>query len=139
MEAGTNNIIHHDCIVLKAGKDSVLVKITSASACSGCHAEGACGMTGKEDKFVKVQGCYGVSEGDSVTIIMERSMGYRAVLLGYVLPFFAVITLLAILNSEGFPELTSGLLSISALIPYYALLFLFRKKIDKEFTFSLKI
>ena len=138
METGINDIIQHNGIVQKTGKGSVLVRITSVSACSGCHAEGSCSMTGKEEKIVKVSGYYNVAEGESVIIQMKKSMGYRAVVLGYVLPFFAVITMLIILNSTGLPELKAGLLSMAALIPYYSLLFFFRKRIDKEFTFSLK-
>ena len=138
IESDIKNIIQHEGIVEKTDKGSVMVRITSLSACSGCHAEGSCSMTGKEDKLIMITGNYNVSEGDCVTVMMRKSMGYRAVFLGYVLPFFSVLIILVFLNSTGFSELTAGLLSLSVLIPYYALLFLIRKKIDKEFIFTLK-
>ena len=138
IEPDIKNIIQHEGIVEKTDKGSVMVRITSVSACSGCHAEGSCSMTGKEDKLIMITGNYNVSEGDCVTVMMRKSMGYRAVFLGYVLPFFSVLIMLVFLNSTGFSELTAGLLSLSVLIPYYALLFLIRKKIDKEFIFTLK-
>jgi sigma-E factor negative regulatory protein RseC len=138
MKTGTNDIISHEGTVQETVNGSVLVRITSVSACAGCHSEGSCGMAGKEEKLIKVNGYYDVSAGDNVTVIMKKSMGYRAVMLGYVLPFFTVIISLIVFNSLSFPELASGLLSMAVLIPYYTLLFLFKKRIDKEFTFTLK-
>lgn len=138
MDSSINDIIQHDGIVQKTDKGSVLVRIISESACSGCHSKGACGMSGKEEKLINITGNYGVSVGDPVTVIMKKSMGYRAVLLGYVLPFFLVIITLVIFNSFSFSEPASGVMSIAILVPYYALMFLLRKQIDREFTFTLK-
>lgn len=133
-----NDTIQHDGEVLKADGNSVIVRITSLSACSGCHAEGSCTITGKEDKLVEVSGNYNVTTGDIVTVIMKKSMGYAAILLGYFLPLFVILIILIILNSLSVPELTAGLFSLAILIPYYALLYLFRRKIDKKFTFTIK-
>lgn len=133
-----NDTIQHDGEVQKADGNSVIVRITSLSACSGCHAEGSCTITGKEDKLVEVSGNYNVTTGDIVTVIMKKSMGYAAILLGYFLPLFVVLIILIILNSLSVPELTAGLFSLAMLIPYYAMLYLFRNKIDKKFTFTIK-
>jgi len=45
---------------------------------------------------------------------------------------------LMITVSSGVSELPAGLISIGSLAPYYFLLFLFRNKISKKFTFSIK-
>ena len=131
--------IQHDGVVQQADSNSVFVKITSLHACSGCHAEGSCALTGKEEKIVEVPGNYSVKAGDLVTIIMNQSMGYIAVVLGYIMPLLIVILTLIILISVSVPELTAGLLSLSVLAPYYFLMYLFRNKIDKKFTFTLKL
>jgi sigma-E factor negative regulatory protein RseC len=130
--------IEHDGIVQKADKKSVTVRISSASACSGCHAAGSCTLTGKEEKIIDISGTYNVMAGDIVTVVMKKSMGYIAVALGYIFPFLGVITILIILASLSVPELTAGLASLAILIPYYIILYFFRNRINNKFTFTLK-
>lgn len=95
-------------------------------------------MSGKEDKLIEVTGNYNVNPGDSVIIMMKQSMGYNAILLSYILPLVAVFVILIILVSYSVSELAAGIFSLAILIPYYFLLYLFRNKIDKKFTFTLK-
>jgi len=130
--------IQHDGTVKKVDGNSVLVSMTASSACSGCHAEGLCGLSGKEEKIVYVEGKYNVSQGDRVTILMEPSTGYKAVALSYLGPLIVIITGLIIFNSLSFKELTAGLISISLLVPYFLILYIFRKSINHSFTFTLK-
>ena len=42
-------------------------------------------------KIVEVQGSYNVSPGDNVTILMKKSIGYKALFLGYILPFILLV------------------------------------------------
>jgi positive regulator of sigma E activity len=137
--SGSPDVINHKGVVQIIGNNSVIVSITAATACSGCHAEGQCSISGKEEKTIEVTGSYNVSKGDNVTILMQKSMGFTALLLGYLLPLFLVVIMLILLNSLGVKELISGLSSIAVLIPYYIMLFLLRKKISKKFTFTLKV
>jgi positive regulator of sigma E activity len=130
--------IEHDGIVKSSGINSVTVSILSASACSGCHAAGCCTLAGESEKIIEVAGSYNVSPGDRVTLMMKQSTGYAALLLGYVIPLVLLISVLIIMLSESAPELTAGLCSIASLIPYYILLWLFRNRISKKFTFSIK-
>ena len=55
-ESGSNDTIQHDGTVKKVDGNSVLVSITSNPACSGCHAEGLCGISGKEEKIIDIRG-----------------------------------------------------------------------------------
>jgi sigma-E factor negative regulatory protein RseC len=66
-------------------------------------------------------------------------MGYAALFLGYLLPIVVVVASLSILISFKIPELTSGLISVAILIPYYITLFFFRKTLNEKFTFTLKV
>jgi sigma-E factor negative regulatory protein RseC len=132
-------IINHEGIVQRNEGNAVIVSISSASACSGCHTEGSCSLSGKEEKIIEVHGNYDVKPGDKVTILMKGSMGYTALFLGYIFPFITIIAVLIIMISLKVPELTSGLISIAILIPYYTILYLFRKKIDTKFSFTLKV
>jgi positive regulator of sigma E activity len=130
--------IKHEGTVLKIDKKSVFVCISSVSACSGCQAEGSCSISGQEEKIIEVSGSFNLKPGDKVTVLMKQSMGYAALLLGYLLPLISVIAVLIIAESFKVQELFAGLISISILIPYYLLLFIFRKRVNKKFTFSLK-
>lgn len=134
-----SGIINHEGIVQQIDDTSVMVSISSSTACSGCHAEGSCNMAGKEEKIIEVTGKYNVQPGDKVTILMKQSMGYAALFLGYLLPVISVVTILVILVALEMPELTAGLLSLAILIPYYIILFLFRKRVNEKFIFTLKV
>ena len=134
-----SGIINHEGIVKNRNENAVLISISSESACAGCHAEGVCSLSVSEEKMIEVRGNYDVKPGDKVTILMKQSMGYKALLLGYILPLFSVIAVLIILISVKITELTAGLFSVAVLIPYYSILFLLRKRINKKFTFTLKV
>lgn len=134
-----SNTINHKGVVQKSDNESVTVIITSASACSGCHAEGACTLSGKEEKIIEVKGKYDVREGDNVEVIMRQSTGFAAVFLAYLLPLIIVVISLIVLLWLRFPELVAGLLSIAFLLPYYLLIYFFRKQINDKFVFSLKV
>jgi len=131
--------INHEGIVQKKDENTVLISISSESACSGCHAEGSCTVSGKEEKIIEVHGSYNVRPGDKVTIMMKQSMGYTALFLGYLLPGITVVAVLMILISMKVSELIAGVISLGILIPYYAILFFLRERIDKKFTFTLKV
>jgi sigma-E factor negative regulatory protein RseC len=137
-KSGSHSTIQHDGTVKKVDANSVIVSITSDPACSGCHAEGICGISGKVEKIIDVKGKYNVSPGDQVIVEMEQSTGYKAVILGYILPLVILISCLVILFSLSFNELSAGLISIASLLPYFLVLYLFRKRINRSFTFRLK-
>jgi positive regulator of sigma E activity len=130
--------INHEGIVQKVGDKVTIVSISAGSACSGCHAEGSCSLSGKEEKIIEVPGKYNIKQGDKVIIEMKQSMGYTALLYGYLFPLISVVIILIILISNNVPELSSGLISLAALIPYYIILFLFRKRINEKFKFTLR-
>jgi len=137
-ENSIHEVIMHDGVVQEAGSNSVLVTITSSSACAGCHAEGLCNIVGKEEKTIDVTGKYDVRPGDHVTVMMQQSMGFRAIILSYLIPLIVVIASLSVLISSGVAEPVAGLLSIMILIPYFLILYLLRKRINRRFTFTLK-
>jgi sigma-E factor negative regulatory protein RseC len=136
--SGSIETINHEGIVQKADEKSVLVSISSASACSGCHAAGSCTLSGKGEKIIEVSGSYNVKPGDTVTILMKQSVGFAALFFGYLLPLISVIVMLIVLISMKVTELVAGLTSLAMVIPYYIVLFFFKKRINEKFTFTLK-
>jgi sigma-E factor negative regulatory protein RseC len=131
--------IEHEGLVKDADEKSVTIILSPLTACSGCQSEKSCGMAGSQEKFVKVNGSFDVKSGDKVVVIMKQSLGYTALILGYVLPLIIVLLFLIILLALEVNELYSGMISLGVLIPYYSGLFVYRKYIDKKFSFTLKI
>ena len=131
--------ISHDGVVDSMEGNEVIVRITSYAACSDCHARGACNVTEEKEKLMRVNaGSIGYSTGEKVRVVLSRSLGFRALFLGYVLPFLLVLTALLIASATGIPELAAGLISLSVLPPYYIGLKLFRGKLDRQFSFFLQ-
>lgn len=130
--------IEHEGIVQETDENSVTVLLSPMTACSGCHAEKSCNLAGCEQKLVNVQGTYNVKTGDRVLVSMKQSMGYSALFLGYLFPLLLVVILLIVLIAFSVNELISGLLSLAILLPYYFILFAFRKLISKKFLFTIK-
>ncbi|WP_262485572.1 SoxR reducing system RseC family protein [Draconibacterium sediminis] len=118
---------------------SLTVNIVSQSACSTCHAQGACSVSDFQDKEIEVseyKGSYKI--GDEVTILFKQSKGFTALIWGYVIPFFVVLgTLIIALEVTG-DELKSGLLSLFILVPYYITLYFFRHLLKKVLKFELE-
>ena len=139
MKTAGNEVISHQGVVTSNSGKSVSITISSESACSGCHASKACNIAGSEKKIVEVNGAYNVKPGDTVDVLMSRSMGYTALVYGYILPFLVVMIVLITLVSFGIPELTSGLVSLASLFPYYLILYIFRDRLNEKFTFTLKV
>jgi positive regulator of sigma E activity len=136
---GISNNIEHEGIVRQVDEKSVTVLLSPSTACSGCHSEKSCGMSGNVEKVVNINGKYNVKPGDQVIVTMKQSLGYSALFIGYLMPLIIVVLLLIILISLSINELTAGLLSIGVLIPYYSGLYIYRKLIDKKFSFTLKL
>lgn len=135
-----SNDICHNGIVQEVKDDEVIVRILAQSACAACHAKSMCNLSDMKEKIIEVkkQAHYNYKPGDQVKIIMTQGKGFRALLLGYLLPFsilmVALVTILAITNDEGL----AGLVSIGLMIPYYIILWLRRDKIKQRFEFRLE-
>jgi sigma-E factor negative regulatory protein RseC len=70
---------------------------------------------------------------------MEQSQGFRALAIGYVIPFLVLITVFIVLTVAGAGELSSALLSFSSLAVYYFIVWLLRSRIEKKFEFKIKV
>ena len=96
-------------------------------------------MADVEEKIVEIENDHSISlsTGEQVMVTMEESLGRKAVLLGYVLPLIvllvSIVVFLSLMKHEGL----AALLSLMMLVPYYLVLYLFRKKLRKEFRFRI--
>ncbi len=134
------NCIYHSGIVKEITPQTIFVSIISASACSSCHSKGLCNLSEIQEKVVEVSNKenYNLKKGDMVQLEMQSNLGTKAVILGYVLPFVLLITCLITLTTLDIEEGLAAIISLLTLIPYYLILYLYRKKLKKQFMFTLK-
>jgi sigma-E factor negative regulatory protein RseC len=132
--------ITHDGVIASLSEERITVKITSYAACTSCHAKGACSMAGgEEEKLLHIP----VSDpdfriGEKVRVLLSQSLGFRALFLGYVLPFSMVLAVLVVLTVAGSTELVAGGAALGVLAPYYAGLRLWKGKVDRQFSFTVQ-
>lgn len=131
--------ISHEGSILEISDKLVKVQIISQSACSACRAKGMCSAFEMSEKVIEVKNDHKsvLKPGDRVDLVMTRSMGNKAVILGYFLPFVFVLVTLLIL-SAFLNELWAGLLSLSVLVPYYIILSLFKDRLSRTFEFKIE-
>ena len=142
-------MIKHDGIVIAVNGDgTVLVRIVQTSACAACKAKAMCASAESKEKeivalFVGEEAKRREGErqdiklGDEVVVMVQQKMGWKAILLAYMLPFIVMITVVAIGNGLlGIREEVIGTAALCALGVYYIVLGFFKDKIQKEFSFT---
>lgn len=134
-----NSDIRHTGFVKRVTNDSLIVNIVSQSACSSCHAQGACSVADFQDKEIEISNFSSqYTPGQQVTVVFQQSQGYTAIFWSYVLPFIVVFITLIVAVSVTNNELVGGLLAIAVLIPYYITLYFFRHLLKKVFKFEVE-
>lgn len=131
--------ISHTGVVTKVTGDTVSVEIVSRSACSSCHAAGLCTMAEAVKKTVDVKKSF-ASEykvGDRVWVTMRLSMGLKATVLAYVGSLFFLLAVTLSLSFAGVGELWSGLAGCASVVLYYIVLYIFRGRIERDYSFSI--
>lgn len=137
-----NNNIKHIGIVESIDGPHVRVKILQSSACSSCSVKGHCNISETKEKIIDIfdgekAGCCII--GQQVMVCGTTSMGMKAVFLAFVLPFLVLLAALFVtMRVTDGDEAISALVSLCTLIPYYILIYLFRNKISRTFSFTLE-
>jgi len=135
---GTTKEIEHPGVITSIDSSKIKVNITTYSACSSCGAKGICSISDVKDKIVEVPNTGDFSVGQEVQVILNQTLGFKALYLGYVQPFIVVLITLIITSSLTRNEVLAGLISLGALAPYYLVLYYYKEKIRNKFTFAIK-
>ncbi|MFC2138191.1 SoxR reducing system RseC family protein [Bacteroidota bacterium] len=135
-----NNTIEHMGVVSDIVGSVVQVKIESNAACSTCHSKSACLVADKIDKIVDIDTNASVefSINEKVLIILKKADSFKALYLGYIMPLLLIVLTLIILTKSDMEEIKAGIISLLILIPYYLILYIYKKQIKNNFTFELK-
>jgi len=135
----TYDCIEQDGIIEEITDNKIRVRMKSFSACENCQTNSICNLVDSQNNSLEViDKSENYSIGDKVNIRITRSLGYKALFLGYILPFILVVLFLVLFSSFGIKEILSGLISLSVLVFYYLILYYFRESIRKTFIFTLE-
>ena len=157
-------MIKHDGIIIALNEDgTALVRIVQTSACAACKAKAMCASAESAEKEMTVvllgdeamrregeRQAFAV--GDEVEVMVQQKMGWKAVVLAYLLPFFVMLAVMfvgngllamddgatGLLGDEAKREAVLGTIALCAMALYYLVLGMFKDKLQKEFSFTAK-
>lgn len=134
--AENKEYIEHAGFVSKISNGNVEISLEGNFHCEACNAKAACGVSESTAKIVEIDKDERSFElNESVNVIMQKSLGLKAVFWGYIFPFILMFSVLMI-GTAFLEEWVAGLLSLFILLPYYLLLYLNKKLLKKAFTIS---
>jgi len=131
--------IRHEGIVDSVEGQTVMVRIAQSSACGGCQARNICHAAESKDKLVEVI-CADASRfkvGQTVTVTGAESLGMKAVAFAFGVPLLLLVATLITAMTVSGSEKVATFTALGVLVPYYAVLFLFRDRIRKDFQFRI--
>ena len=146
-------MIKHDGIIIALNEDgTALVRIVQTSACAACKAKAMCASAESAEKEMTVVllGDEQWAVGNEVEVMVQQKMGWKAVMLAYLLPFFVMLAVMFIgngllamgdgatglLGDEAKREAVLGTVALCAMAMYYLVLGLFKDKLQREFSFT---
>ena len=135
----TGTVIKHKGFVKRVTSNSLIVSIVNQSACSTCHANGACSVADFREKEIEIPYLNPkYPTGKEVTVLFRESAGFTALFYGYILPFIIVLFTLILVFTTTNNEALAGLSALGILVPYYITLYFFRHYLKKVFKFELE-
>ena len=146
-------MIKHDGIIIALNGDGTArVRIVQTSACAACKAKAMCASAESVEKEMDVVllGDEQWAIGNTVEVMVQQKMGWKAVILAYLLPFFVMLAVMFIgngllamgdgatglLGDETKREAVLGTVALCAMAVYYIVLGLFKDRLQKEFSFT---
>ena len=144
-------MIKHDGIIIALNEDgTALVRIVQTSACAACKAKAMCASAESVEKEMRVvllgengkvktenNSTQSYHVGDTVEVMVQQKMGWKAVALAYLLPFFVMLAVIFMGNALwNVREEILGTAALCAMALYYIVLGVFKDRLQKEFSFT---
>lgn len=131
--------IRHTGVVLSVSGNTAHVQIVQAAACSACKAKSMCLSAESLEKEMDALMLEPMNPGDRVEVEVREHLAWKAVWLAYVLPFFVMMGVLALLTVyTDWSEAVVGTLSLCGIALYYIGLSVFRHRLQKQFSFTVR-
>ncbi len=121
-------------VVLEVKENEVVLKNTDEGSCHSCPLHSICKVDPERYTLKVEKGDWDISEGDIVVIKTPRAISSRVSFLLYTIPLLIFISILSILKSLGFSDISSFLFSIGGVGIYYAILKFLDSKLKKRFS-----
>ncbi len=130
--------IEHEGIVKEVTGSTVRINLLNISNCAACHAKAGCGVSSSDAKTIDVVATDSdFVKGQQVRVSLEPGTGFKALLLGYLLPFFVLLIALIISWTITGNEALSAGIALGSLVPYYLVLAIFRDQLKTTFSFRI--
>lgn len=134
-----DTVATHGGIVTATHERHVTVKMDVLSACAACQAHSRCGFADKKEKIVEVDTAdwQQYQPGDKVNVIINARRGMLAVVIAYLMPALLLLGVFITLHCCGLSEVWVALGTLLSVGLYVGILFCFRDRLQKKFTFHL--
>ena len=135
-----SDIIQHVGTVESIADNHVRVRIVQTSACATCAAHKYCNSSESKEKMIDVytKDAVHYQVGQTVKVLGTTSMGMRAVLWAFGVPFVVLVAVLyATWMVTGGDEPLSALAALASLALYYLVLYFCRGKMAKRFVVTI--
>lgn len=129
-------LISHEGVVECVTGGRVRVRILQTAACAGCKAKSMCTAGETMVKEIDAEALEVLEVDDKVVVEVAKKLGWKAVLLAFVLPFCIMLLGIGILPRWIESEAIVGTVSICLLAPYYLVLHQFSKRFEAEYRFT---
>ena len=137
MTQTSRNVEHRGVVKDIMGRD-VFVEMIRTSACGACEAKQHCGLTETQHQIlVFPERKEDFSVGEEVRVVLEQAKGVQALFFAYLLPLGVVVLSLLIFSRITTREYLAGCGALLMLVPYYAGLHVFSRRLQRSFQMKL--
>ena len=131
--------VEHKGVVKQILDNAILVGVIPNSACAECHVGATCSANSGQERIIEISGSEDSFEvGEIVFVKIYKRSGLMAVCYAFAFPllflFASAFAVFHLCRSEPLAAL-SGFVSV---VLYYMLLFFFRSRLKRKFTFKLE-
>ncbi len=132
-------IIHQGVVKSVKGKH-ICVQITQASACSSCEASKMCNSSESKEKLVDIVSpeAFSYRAGEEVLLTGSMEMGLTAVFWAYGAPLLLLMVVLLVALQVTVDEPLAALMALVSLAVYYGVLYLYKNRLTRKFSFTIK-
>ncbi len=131
--------VKHEGTIEKIEGTTVYVRIVQHSACAGCHVQSACTVADRSEKIIETKYYkHDLHIGECVWVIGNEAMSNEALRLAFIYPFLVLCAVLVIAYMFSRHEGIAGIAALTALLPYYLILYMMRRKIRRDLVFTVE-
>jgi sigma-E factor negative regulatory protein RseC len=134
-----SNRIEHLGVVDTIEGNCLHVVISQSSACADCKVAGHCNAAESKNKIIDIvtDNADKYKVGENVKVSTSNGIGMMATMYAYVLPLVLLMTVLIFVKAVTGNDGWSAMSALLSLIPYYACIYLLRKKISHQVYFEI--